>query len=315
VRQTTPIVEILEIGGDELERLLAVRNAVWPRDPASAEEYVDWRRQAEDAVWLLAVEDGVDVGAGVGVHGWHSPPGVGRLELWVAAAARGRGTGTALLERLGAWLASRGCSEATAAIVDGDEASAAWAGRRGFVEVGRNSVLALDLADHVRPEVDAPEGIEIVRWAERPELAPGLYRVYVEAVPDIPGEEETELPAYEDWLENDMRGVSDRPEATFVALADGDVIGYAKLAIPPGAADVAWHDLTGVLRAWRGRGVAGALKRAQIAWAAEHGFRWLKTANEERNEPVRRLNARHGYRLQPGVVTVRGPVRLEGTAS
>ena len=34
----------------------------------------------------------------------------------------------------------------------------------------------------------------------------------------------------------------------------------------------AWHDMTAVARAWRGRGVAGALKRATIAWAIEHGL-------------------------------------------
>jgi hypothetical protein len=34
----------------------------------------------------------------------------------------------------------------------------------------------------------------------------------------------------------------------------------------------------------------------------------LQTANEERNEPVRRLNQRHGYQLEPGFVTVRGAI-------
>jgi hypothetical protein len=34
----------------------------------------------------------------------------------------------------------------------------------------------------------------------------------------------------------------------------------------------------------------------------------LETQNEERNEPIRRLNQRHGYVVEPGSVTVRGPV-------
>jgi GNAT superfamily N-acetyltransferase len=58
----------------------------------------------------------------------------------------------------------------------------------------------------------------------------------------------------------------------------------------------------------RRRGIAGALKRAEIRWAKENGFTRLETMNEERNEPIRRLNERHGYRLEPGKVTVRGPV-------
>ena len=55
--------------------------------------------------------------------------------------------------------------------------------------------------------------------------------------------------------------------------------------------------MTGVLRAYRGRGIAAALKRTQIAWAKQAGYERLQTANEVRNEPIRRLNERHGYEL------------------
>jgi GNAT superfamily N-acetyltransferase len=68
------------------------------------------------------------------------------------------------------------------------------------------------------------------------------------------------------------------------------------------------HDITGVKRAWRGRGIAGALKAAEIAWAKENGYERLETQNEERNEPIRRLNQRHGYVVEPGWITVRGPL-------
>jgi predicted GNAT superfamily acetyltransferase len=66
--------------------------------------------------------------------------------------------------------------------------------------------------------------------------------------------------------------------------------------------------MTGVKRTWRGRGIAGALKRAQIGWAKQHGYERLETANEMRNEPIRRLNARLGYREAPGRVLMRGPL-------
>jgi GNAT superfamily N-acetyltransferase len=97
-----------------------------------------------------------------------------------------------------------------------------------------------------------------------------------------------------------MEGASDRPEAVFVALAVDEVVGYAKLSLPPEWTGTAWHDLTGVKRAWRGRGIASALKRAQIRWAKEHGFKRLTTMNEERNAPIRHLNQRYGYTPEPG---------------
>ena len=81
-----------------------------------------------------------------------------------------------------------------------------------------------------------------------------------------------------------------------------------KLSLSLARPTVAMHDMTGVKRAWRGRGIAGALKRAEIAWAKENGYTRLETQNEERNEPILRLNERHGYVVEPGAVTVRGPL-------
>jgi GNAT superfamily N-acetyltransferase len=113
---------------------------------------------------------------------------------------------------------------------------------------------------------------------------------------------------FEDWLTHDMMGSGDRPEATFVALADEEVVGYAKLIFTAARPTTAGHDMTAVKRAWRGRGIAGALKRTQIAWAKANGYERLATQNELRNEPIRRLNERLGYRPAPGRVTLRGPV-------
>jgi hypothetical protein len=54
--------------------------------------------------------------------------------------------------------------------------------------------------------------------------------------------------------------------------------------------------------------VAGALKRAQIAWAKERGYEELQAQNELRNEPIRRLNERLGYRPVPGRIFLVGPL-------
>ena len=56
------------------------------------------------------------------------------------------------------------------------------------------------------------------------------------------------------------------------------------------------------VRSHRGRGIAEALKRAQIAWAAEHGYRRIVTATHDANEPMRRLNEKLGYRELPALL-------------
>ena len=120
---------------------------------------------------------------------------------------------------------------------------------------------------------------------------------------------------FEDWLAHDMRGSSDLPEATFVAIAGDEVVGYAKFSLTSAQPTVAFHDMTGVRRAWRGRGIAGALKRAQIGWAKSRGYERLRTGNEIRNEPIRRLNRRLGYRATPGRVVLRGPLAVDALDS
>jgi GNAT superfamily N-acetyltransferase len=300
------MIEIEELGEAALERFLGVSNAVRPSDPLTPAMMIDWCSQADAMVWLLATVGGVDAAVGHGIIGWHAEPGVCQLEVSVLQERRGQGLGDAVLGRLSGWALATTQTAADGTIAEGDVASLAWAERRGFSEVGRSSTLRLDLAGVLRPDVDPPSGITISSLAASPETIGGMYDVACEAYPDIPGQESSEMAPFEKWRDNDIGGASDRPEATFVALAGDEVVGYAKLSLSEALPDIAFHDITGVKRAWRGRGIAGALKRAEIAWAIDGGYSALKTFNEERNAPIRALNERHGYVVEPGTIRVRG---------
>lgn len=116
-----------------------------------------------------------------------------------------------------------------------------------------------------------------------------------------------DIGSLEQWLSQVMQGSGNRPEGVFVAVAGDEVAGYAKLAFGEDTETV-YHGLTAVRRAWRGRGVARALKATQIGYAKRRGYRKLQTENEERNAPIRALNQRFGYVLEPGDVTIRGPL-------
>ena len=65
--------------------------------------------------------------------------------------------------------------------------------------------------------------------------------------------------------------------------------------------------MTAVKRAWRGRGIARALKATEINWAIANGYTELHTSNEERNDPINRLNARLGYRPGDATIYLVGP--------
>jgi GNAT superfamily N-acetyltransferase len=300
-------VEIAEVtAGEPFARWHAVLSASAPRTDAP-EGYVDWRRQADECVWLLGSEDGEDVAAGLALTGWYTPPHAAIAEVRVPPPHRGRGHALDLLRALSGWVAERGVTELRGEVWEDDPESLAWAERQGFREIGRSVRVGLDLTAIEPPSPDPPPGIEIVTWSERPDAARGMYAVVLEALPDIPGEEDSDAGTFEEWLERDMRGASDRPEATFVAYEGERVVGYAKLSLSLSRPHVALHDLTGVLREARGRGIAAALKRTQIAWAKAQGYEKLETSNEVRNEPIRRLNERYGYVVEPGEIALAGP--------
>ena len=293
---------------DALARGIAIVTATYPDRAITTSDlrgYVD----AFPHLHLLAVADGEDAGQGlVVIEPMFRATGGAHSEVVVVPTRRREGIGTALFAAMVAWAEEQGLAELRSILREGDDESLAWARRRGFEEFARELRLELDLTTFDPPPIDPPTDVEIVTWAERPEAARGLYDVYLEASPDIPGSDEDEYEPFEDWLAHHMGGPGDKPEATFVAFAGDEVVGYSKFSLTEAQPTVAFHDLTGVKRAWRGRGIASALKRTQMAWAKEHGYERLSTNNEERNEPIRRLNERYGYQHVPGRIFVRGPV-------
>jgi GNAT superfamily N-acetyltransferase len=292
---------------DEAARLEAeTHNAVHADDRVLPEDLAGWIAALDDPAFFVAEEDGRELGsAWVSVERGRPTP---EARVLVRAEHRNRGVGSALFEAISVAARERGHSHVEARVRETAPEGLEFALHRGFEEIGREFGLELDLTAIEAPEVVPPAGVEIVTWAERPDLVRGIYEVAGEAYPDVPGEEENRMASFEDWLAADMGGTGDRPEATFVAVADGEVVGYAKFSLTDAQPTTAYHDMTGVRRSWRGRGVAGALKAAELRWAKEQGYERLRTQNEERNTPIRRLNERFGYRPAPGRILLRGPV-------
>jgi GNAT superfamily N-acetyltransferase len=244
----------------------------------------------------------------------NEPVGCGFVRAWDALAAahidvvpehRRRGIGGALLADLGKRAHGFGKHTLQGEVRESDPESRLFLEHRGFVQVGGEKAVALDLATIDEPEVDPPECVRIVTRVEKPDLLNAMYAVSVQADEDIPGSEEVQT--FEQWRAHEIDRPTRRPELCFIALAGDEVVGYAALQV---FGDEAHHGLTATRRDWRRRGVASALKRAEIAAAKRAGFRRLLTESEERNEPMRRLNEKLGYVPAPewSMVVMQGPV-------
>jgi GNAT superfamily N-acetyltransferase len=299
-------VEIRPVATDaEHEVALALNNEIRPTHAITLDDVRAYVAAVPQQHWL-AWDAGTAVGTASAAE--QAGRGVPIVRDLVRPDRRREGIGTALYGAVSGWARERGSNEVEAWIDDEEQEGLAFAAGLGFRELSRELKVALDLDGYEPPPVDPPPGIEIVTWAERPDATAGMHEVYVEAEPDIPGYEGDEPLALDDWLTEHMVGPGDRPEWTFVALAGDEVVGYAKFSLTEAQPQTAFHDLTGVKRAWRGRGIAAALKRTQVRWAKDNGYARVVTNNEERNEPIRRLNERMGYRPALGRRLMRGPL-------
>lgn len=308
-------IRLTRIADDEadLRTFVEIVNAVMPRQPTSLGD-LQWADATyPGGVRFLAFFEGRPSGAA----------SVGRIYMYDAAferfwwdvhvlpEVRRRGLGTALWAAASEVARAAGKTGFQTDVYESQADGVAFLLRRGFEVVERTKWVALDLRGRAPEPVQPPPGITLTTLAARPDLEAGLHAVALEAYPDIPHRDEPiVVGTLAEFLARDIRREGIPSDGLAIALdaTNDEVVGWASLLFAPGSSTLAWHDMTAVRPAWRGRGVATALKRATIAWAIAHGLETLETGNDEANAPMRAVNARLGYRTMPDVLTMRGPL-------
>ena len=292
------LIELRPVETDaELDAYVEIWNRTTPDDLTTPE--LQRERWARDPgrLYLLAWADGRADPVATGFAGKTDSPGRGGVAPRVLPEARRQGIGTAILRRLCDHLLDERYTTASAILDEADTGARAFARRYGFEEVDRQVEQMRTLGDETPPEV--PEGVRFVTVAERPELLRDAYELAVDAYADMA----TWVPvtiSLDEWL----REEATIPEGSFVALAGDTIVGYSGLCRHVGDAALAEDGLTAVRRDWRRRGLATALKRAELAWAAANGIREVVTWTQRANEGMRAVNERLGYRYGKVEVTV-----------
>jgi GNAT superfamily N-acetyltransferase len=283
----------------DFEAWSRVKRAIRPDESAWTPQQFRERATPERLV-LVAELDGEIVGAGLGDKS--EIQGRGFVMPRVHPDARRRGVGTALLRELAAHVAALGFDIAGSWVEDGG--SRAFAEGFGFAEIDREVEQVLRLPAEL-PDAPPPEGVEIVTVAERPELLREAYPLaaaegYAELA--LEGDVVIEL---DDWLKDEAT----LPEGSFVALHEDRIVGYSGL-VKQDNGRLAEDGLTVVAREWRRRGLATALKRLELLWAAENGIEEVFTWTQRGNEGMRAVNERLGYEYRTTAVRMLGKVPL-----
>lgn len=294
------MIEVRRAESDaDLEAFIRIRRTLLPNESGGTVELMRADLAANpDRRFYVAELDGEVVGSGlVGLSDLGDRFSV---KVRVLPRARRRGIGTALLRQL----VTHATGDRIATHVE-EEGSRPFAERFGFRETDRQVEQVRRLGDEPAPD-PPPGGLQVVTVAERPALLREAYPLASEGYSDMALERPASI-SLDTWL---LENEAILAAGSFVALQGGEIVGYSGLVQHdnPGVAE---DGLTVVRRDWRRRGLANTLKRMELAWAAENGFREVVTWTQRGNESMRALNERLGYEYRDVTITMVAPLPLE----
>ena len=269
---------------------------------------------------------------------WSHAAGIGEVERWHVSGADGDALGWCSLVRpsgapeaflnlvlpradagdaaeacrfLEAEAAERGgVAEVVSEVWDDLEAILTGLSLRGFQRRRRQRYWQMDLdaergrlqAEHAEARARAEAaGVRIVQAGELggERVYPALFEIHNRTHEDIPRSVTFVPEPYDVWLAW-MQPPQVLPGRVWVAVAAGRPVGYSYLGWrSSGLVDTGY---TGVLREFRGGGVARALKLATLVQAADLGVAQVETDNDAENGPIIHLNQALGYREIVGQV-------------
>jgi GNAT superfamily N-acetyltransferase len=307
-------IEIRPRALDDDPHIVRIRNesnASWP--PATLEEY---RYQADPAnnhpgkfvVRNVAVKDGDVVGLYVLAEMEVERPHTFYGNIGVDVGHRNGGIGGLLYDDLLRLASQQGANRIYCSVQD-DTADRHFLESRGFAPTGR--VERLSRLDVSKANLDGYEAAEDRIRAEGLEtrtlgeigvddanIMQQIFDVEFESARDIPTSEPFTPPPFDVW----RRSLLEAPGApgqdrTWLGMDGEKVIGLALQGMRGNVAG--FNSYTGVLKQYRGRGIARALKLKTIEYARSNGISHIFTGNDVDNERMLSINIRLGYEPVP----------------
>lgn len=293
---------------------IAVIAALTRPEPYSAAEVLgsDQRQLADphqSFSRLVAVDEAGQV-AGFGYVERANWEPEGRWSIYACSHPnlRGRGVGLALLQEAERIAREAGATQIFSWCQGHDDNAFAWAERRGYALDRQRTESVLDLVtfdptpfagalDRVRES-----GLSLHLYEGKEVSEPVLRTIYdLDRItsPDVPiWDAGDNFPAYEQYRKEWM----EYPDPVVVALAmDGDrAVGMSTVwySCTPGKSGQV--GFTAVLREYRGRGIALAVKLMTIEDAIRRGAPRMRTNNDPDNPPMLAVNVKLGFQFIPG---------------
>ncbi len=303
----------------DYEALAEIWNANFPDDRITAHEWrhddklFDETRYARRRYVAIDEETGKVIGYGIISH---SPgmfhPQKFQLSIVVHPEWQRCGAGSLLYQKLMSDLQELNAVTVRTHVREDKTCAIAFVKKRGFVEERRVWELRLSVAEvDISPflsvlERVSTQGIIITTLKEERERDPDclrkLYELSIAIHADIPMPEQfTPVPfeEFKRWFQYPTL----LPDAYFIAKHGDRYIGLSNMWRSEANPKLLNQGITGVLREYRQRGVATALKVKTIDYAKRHGYQFISTWNDSTNAVMIALNEKLGFSRQVGWVT------------
>jgi GNAT superfamily N-acetyltransferase len=293
------VIELRPVETDaDYEAWARIKTAVVPGEPSTVADVRKYDGEP-GRLLLLAELDAETVACGI--TGRSSFGGRAFMAVRVLPRFRRRGVGHALVAALSEHARASGFDGVNAFVDARESESVAFARSFALEEIDFQLEQVRVVCDEPAPR--APSGVELVALgARRDELLHAVWPLAQEGYADMPTPQPMEV-KLDEWL----RDEATLPDGSFVAVEGAEIIGYAGL-IERAEGDVAEHGFTVVRRDRRGRGIARALKQAEIHWASHNGVGELVTWTQRGNEAMQATNRSLGYVDRGKVLTFQGPL-------
>ena len=323
-------LEFREFVDSDYRRLAEVYDAIFPERSRTIEEWRFYDDSLDKSKYFfkrytcLNSSTGQALGFG---EMWNPPwmfhPKKFWLDAWVDPSWQRHGVGGALYDKLQADLKQHGATTLWMGIRENMHDPIAFALKRGFTEKMRGWESTINPSQFNSSKFEeypikaSKGGIQFSTLEKElrddPECYQKLYELVQTAFRDVPIPDTPTDTPYNEWLTFEMKNPNLIPEAYMIAKDREKYVGTSVVWRLQKEPQSLYQGLTGVLREYRGKGIAVALKLRVLDFARKNGFNHIRTYNASTNEGMLAINKKLGFQRDLAWITFEKIINQENS--